>query len=414
MVLEGQVAIVTGGGQGIGKAIALRLAAEGADIGIIDVNGKTAAATGEEIRKLNRRVVATVTDVADFHAVEAAVNEIVGVLGRVDVLVNNAGIEKRASFLEITPADWQRQLDVNLSGTFYCSQLAAREMAKRRYGRIVNVSSVAGLIGPIDLAAYGAAKAGIVGLTRASALDLADFGITVNAIAPGPIETELMLGVWSAEALRDRPQHGAIARFGTVERSPIRHSFWRRPSPALSPELHCQWTAVRWLPAPTWSRNIDDAEPPQRSKSRRKAIGESVPRWAGGPLPPCRLTSTWTEMLRRAVWVVVEIPCEAERELDGCQHSERQRNRPTQQPARACATGLRAPRPNKHAQQHRPAQQSESWNWQQNIGKRPIVIGSIKARAEGCDRCGGQNSSRYNQCGDGCIEPCAKAGVMQG
>jgi 3-oxoacyl-[acyl-carrier protein] reductase len=217
MDLEGQVAIVTGSGQGIGKAIALRLAAEGADIGIIDVNSKNGAGTGKEIRDLNRRAVSAAADVANFGDVEAAMNEIVGTLGRVDILVNNAGIEKRAAFLEITPDDWQRQLEVNLSGTFYCSQMAAREMAKRRYGRIVNMSSVAGLIGPIDLAAYGAAKAGIVGLTRAAALDLADFGITVNAIAPGPIETELMLGVWSAEALRERPQHGAIARFGTVD-----------------------------------------------------------------------------------------------------------------------------------------------------------------------------------------------------
>lgn len=217
MILEGQVAIVTGGGQGIGKAIALRFAAEGADVGIIDVNGRSADATGKAIRDLNRRTVSTITDVANFQAVEAAVNEIVGELGRLDILVNSAGIEKRAPFLEITPEDWQRQLNVNLSGTFYCSQSAARAMAKRKYGRIVNLSSVAGLIGPIDLAAYGAAKAGIVGLTRAAALDLADFGITVNAIAPGPIETELMLGVWSAEALRERPQHGAIARFGTVD-----------------------------------------------------------------------------------------------------------------------------------------------------------------------------------------------------
>jgi NAD(P)-dependent dehydrogenase (short-subunit alcohol dehydrogenase family) len=133
------------------------------------------------------------------------------------ILVNNAGVEHRAPFLEITPADWQRQIDVNLSGTFYCTQAAAREMAERDYGRVVNLSSVAGLIGPIDLAAYGAAKAGIIGLTRAAALDLADFGITVNAIAPGPIETELMLGVWTAEALHERPQHGAIPRFGTVD-----------------------------------------------------------------------------------------------------------------------------------------------------------------------------------------------------
>jgi len=217
MVLEGQVAMVTGSGQGIGKAIALRFAREGADIAVVDVNRETAEATGREVRDLGRRAVIKVTDVSDFEAVEATVNGVVEELARLDVLVNNAGIEKRAPFLEITPADWQRQLDVNLSGTFYCTQAAARAMATHRYGRIVNLASVAGLIGPIDLAAYGAAKAGIVGLTRAAALDLADHGITVNAIAPGPIETELMLGVWSAEALQERPQHGAIARFGTVD-----------------------------------------------------------------------------------------------------------------------------------------------------------------------------------------------------
>src|SRR5947199_546857 len=217
MVLEGQVAIVTGGGQGIGKAMASRFAGEGADIGIIDVKAETARATAAEIQRLGRRAVAAVADVSSVEAIKAAVSEIVGELGRLDVLVNNAGIEKRAAFLDITPEDWQRQLDVNLSGTFYCTQAAAREMAKRKYGRIINLSSVAGLIGPIDLAAYGAAKAGIIGLTRAAALDLADYGITVNAIAPGPIETDLMRGVWTAEALRERPQHGAIARFGTVD-----------------------------------------------------------------------------------------------------------------------------------------------------------------------------------------------------
>jgi 3-oxoacyl-[acyl-carrier protein] reductase len=216
-ILSEQVAIVTGGGQGIGKAIALRFAEEGADIGLIDINLESGEKTSALISERGRRAVAVKADVADAPTVQAAIQRLAAELGRLDVLVNNAGIEKRAPFLEITPEDWKRQLDVNLSGTFYCTQAAAREMAKRRYGRIINISSVAGLIGPIDLAAYGAAKAGIIGLTRAAALDLADFGITVNAIAPGPIETELMLGVWTAEALKERPQHGAIARFGTVE-----------------------------------------------------------------------------------------------------------------------------------------------------------------------------------------------------
>jgi 3-oxoacyl-[acyl-carrier protein] reductase len=217
MVLAGQVVLVTGGGRGIGKAIALRFAHEGADVGVLDIEHETAEATAHEIRELGRRAVGSTADVSDPDAVSAAVTEIVGELGKLDILVNNVGIETRAPFLEITPDDWQRQLDVNLSGTFYCTQAAAREMAKRSYGRVVNISSVAGLIGPIDLAAYGTAKAGILGLTRAAALDLADHGITVNAIAPGPIETELMLGAWTAEALKERPQHGAIARFGTVD-----------------------------------------------------------------------------------------------------------------------------------------------------------------------------------------------------
>ncbi|TME10139.1 MAG: 3-oxoacyl-ACP reductase FabG [Chloroflexi bacterium] len=216
-MLEGQVALVTGGGRGIGKAIALRLAREGADIAIIDMNREGAEATGRDVSGLGRRIAVHEADISDPAAVQATVRAIVTELGRLDVLVNNAGIEKRSPFLEISADDWKRQIDVNLSGTFYCTQAAAAEMSKRGYGRVVNISSVAGVIGPIDLAAYGASKAGVIGLTRAAALDLADFGITVNAISPGPVETELMLGAWTAEALRERPQHGAIARFGTVD-----------------------------------------------------------------------------------------------------------------------------------------------------------------------------------------------------
>jgi 3-oxoacyl-[acyl-carrier protein] reductase len=267
-VLKDQVAVVTGGGQGIGRAIALRFAREGADIAVIDVNRETAEAAGRDIRDLGRRAVIKAVDVSDFGAVEAGVTEIVEELGRIDVLVNNAGIEKRAAFLEITPAEWQRQLDVNLSGTFYCTQAAARQMAERKYGRIVNLSSVAGLIGPIDLAAYGAAKAGIVGLTRAAALDLADYGITVNAIAPGRIETELMLGVWSAEACgsgRSTEQSLASERSTRLR---IRRSSWPRPNRASSPALRSRSTAAPWLRAPPWSRSTGGGRPLPAATSR--------------------------------------------------------------------------------------------------------------------------------------------------
>ena len=138
-------------------------------------------------------------------------------LGRVDVLVNNAGIAKAQPFLEITPENWEGHLRVHLFGTFYCSQAAAREMARRKYGRIISIASVAGLMGPLDLAPYGAAKAGIIGLTRAMALELADYGITANAIAPGPIDTEMVRAAWSKEAYEERANHSPINRFGRVE-----------------------------------------------------------------------------------------------------------------------------------------------------------------------------------------------------
>jgi NAD(P)-dependent dehydrogenase (short-subunit alcohol dehydrogenase family) len=138
-VLTGQAAIVTGAGRGIGKAIALRFAREGADVGVLEIDGETAAAVAGEIQALGRRAVLAPVDVSDPDAVNAAVTKVTEELGRLDVLVNNAGIEARAPFLEITPDDWRRQLDVNLSGTFFCTQAAAREMAKRGYGRIVNV-----------------------------------------------------------------------------------------------------------------------------------------------------------------------------------------------------------------------------------------------------------------------------------
>jgi 3-oxoacyl-[acyl-carrier protein] reductase len=217
MRFTGQVALVTGAGRGIGKTIALALAREGADVAIADLEGENAEKTAAEVQNLGRRSFAGVCDVRDHAAVQKFVTGIVGALGKIDVLVNDAGIAKAQPFLEITPENWENHLRTHLFGTFYCSQAAARDMAQRRYGRIVTIASVAGLMGPIDLAPYGAAKAGMIGLTRAMAFELADYGITANAVAPGPIDTELLRKAWTKEALEERANHIPARRLGTVE-----------------------------------------------------------------------------------------------------------------------------------------------------------------------------------------------------
>jgi len=217
MKFKDQVVLITGAGRGIGKAMALAFAREGADIGFAEIDPESAHAAAAEIKAEGRRVFFKCVDVANYSQVQAWVAEVGRELGRVDVLVNNAGIAKAQPFLEITPENWEGHLRVHLFGTFYCSQAAAREMARRKYGRIISIASVAGLMGPLDLAPYGAAKAGIIGLTRAMALELADYGITANAIAPGPIDTEMVRAAWSKEAYEERANHSPINRFGRVE-----------------------------------------------------------------------------------------------------------------------------------------------------------------------------------------------------
>jgi len=214
---EGQTALVTGAARGIGKAIALALAREGADVAIADLDGDGAKATAAEIEGLGRRAFAAVCDVGDHAAVQRLVADTVATLGKIDVLVNDAGVAKAEPFLEITKENWENHLRAHLFGTFYCSQAAARDMAKRRYGRIVTIASVAGFMGPLDLAPYGAAKSGMIGLTRAMAFELADHGITANAVAPGPIDTELLRKAWSKEALAERANHIPARRLGTVD-----------------------------------------------------------------------------------------------------------------------------------------------------------------------------------------------------
>lgn len=192
MRLQGKAAIVTGGGSGIGQGIALAYAREGADVLVADINPEGAAETVAGIERAGRRGIAIHTDVSEPAQAQAMVDAAVAAFGRLDVLVNVAGIMTAYPILDTTPEQWDRILDVNLKGTFLCLQAAARVMARQGGGSIINTSSVLGLNARRSRAAYCASKAGIILLTRTAALEFGPLGIRVNAIAPGSIETPLV------------------------------------------------------------------------------------------------------------------------------------------------------------------------------------------------------------------------------
>jgi 3-oxoacyl-[acyl-carrier protein] reductase len=197
MQLLEQVAIITGSARGIGRATALSLAREGAGIVVADINLAGAESVAQEIEGLGQRAIAVKTDVADPGQVRKTVRKAMKTFGRIDILVNNAGIALVRSFLETTPEEWDRTIRVHLYGTFHCTKEVVPHMIAQGYGRIVNLSSVSGLVGSVERAAYGAAKGGIGMLTKILAVELAPSGIRVNAIAPGPVETELSRAAWT-------------------------------------------------------------------------------------------------------------------------------------------------------------------------------------------------------------------------
>lgn len=213
-MLEGKIALVTGASRGIGRAVALELARQGANVAV-NYAGSEAKANEvvEAIRSLGREAIAVQADVARAEDVERMVKTTIDHFGRLDILVNNAGITRDNLLMRMKEEEWDAVINTNLKGVFLCTKAATRPMMKQRYGRIVNIASVVGVIGNPGQANYVAAKAGVIGLTKTAARELASRNITVNAIAPGFITTDMTEALspeLKAEMLKQIP----LTRFG--------------------------------------------------------------------------------------------------------------------------------------------------------------------------------------------------------
>ena len=214
MRLKDKVALITGGARGIGKAVALLFAQEGADIVIGDVNIEEAGKTCLEIEALGRKSLALQMDVTDYDKCQEAINKILDKFGKVDILVNNAGITKDNLLLRMSQTEWDVVLNVNLKGSFNCIKAVSRPMIKQRQGRIINIASIIGIIGNPGQANYSASKAGIIALTKTAAKELASRNINVNAVAPGFIQTEMTAGL--AEDLKEKMKQAIpLNKFGS-------------------------------------------------------------------------------------------------------------------------------------------------------------------------------------------------------
>lgn len=217
MRLKNRVAIITGGGSGLGAGIAKRFAAEGASVVCADINVENAESVAGEIAATQAQSLAIGLDVTDYAAAEQMTARTVEHFGKVDIIVNSAGIANHMPFLEAKPEDFQRIMRVNLEGTLYCAQHAAREMVKQGYGRIINIASIAGLRAGIGRTGYGTSKAAVIGLTRQMALELGPLGVTANAIGPGPVETPLTAVAHSDVTRKAYLDLIPVGRYGQIE-----------------------------------------------------------------------------------------------------------------------------------------------------------------------------------------------------
>jgi len=214
--LQGQVALVTGAARGIGRAIAIHLAEEGADLALFDLQAESLGETAVLVRELGRRALALTGNVTRAEDAKGAVQQTISDLGRLDVLVNNAGITRDGLLMRMKEDDWTQVLDVNLKGTFLFSQAVVRHFLKARAGRIINIASVVGLSGNAGQANYAASKGGIISFTYSLAKELGGRGVTVNAIAPGFIETD-MTAALPEEVRKETAERIPAGRLGKPE-----------------------------------------------------------------------------------------------------------------------------------------------------------------------------------------------------
>jgi NAD(P)-dependent dehydrogenase (short-subunit alcohol dehydrogenase family) len=262
MRLDGKVAVITGGALGIGRATARLFAAEGALVALGDVDGAAAEKAAREIREHGGRAIALPLDVGDSVQVDAFFTGVVGELGRVDVMVANAGIAHSAPFLEHPEAQWHRVLRVNLTGVFLTCQAAARRMVSQGGGgRIIAIASINAFRGVENLVGYNAAKAGVVELTKTMAVELAQHGITVNAIAPAQIDTRLTRTL-PEEARQRRIDRIPLGRFGAPEEV-AKAALFLASGDAHYVTGHTLAVDGGYLAAGLWSRT-DRPRPPSR------------------------------------------------------------------------------------------------------------------------------------------------------
>jgi 3-oxoacyl-[acyl-carrier protein] reductase len=217
MKLKGRTALVTGGSRGIGRAVGIALAEEGADVAINYVSSETSARdVAEHIKKMGRRAILAQADVSDYPDTFRMAQDVIREFGHLDILVNNAGINSDKTFTKMDHASWRKVLGTNLDGVFNCTKVFVDQMLRQGYGRVVNMTSVIGQIGNFGQANYAASKAGVAAFTKSLAKELAGKGITVNAVAPGFIETEMVASIPDKVKERLLAQI-PLKRFGTAE-----------------------------------------------------------------------------------------------------------------------------------------------------------------------------------------------------